>query len=56
MRLSMHYFKRRLSAFMLSSHRMVIALVRREKPPIMVFVNARKSADVLYRDVQKQVT
>uniref|UniRef100_A0A6T7ZDA9 RNA helicase n=1 Tax=Cryptomonas curvata TaxID=233186 RepID=A0A6T7ZDA9_9CRYP len=29
-------------------------LLRREKPPIMVFVNARKSADVLYKDVARQ--
>ena len=29
--------------------------LRREKPPIMVFVNARKSADVLFKDVQRQV-
>jgi len=32
----------------------LLDMLRREKPPIMVFVNARKVADTLYRDLAKQ--
>uniref|UniRef100_A0A7S1H9J5 RNA helicase n=2 Tax=Hemiselmis andersenii TaxID=464988 RepID=A0A7S1H9J5_HEMAN len=31
----------------------LFSLLRKEKPPIMVFVNARKNCDTLYKDVSK---